>query len=90
VFSTASPLVVVHPPITTKTTAPASGLSPRQRQIFELIMQGRSNKEIARALQLAEGTVKVHVAALFTKLGVKRRAALACAAWADDLSGLPR
>jgi DNA-binding NarL/FixJ family response regulator len=38
-----------------------------------------SNKEIARNLQLAEGTVKIHIKALFAKLGVRRRAAVAVA-----------
>jgi DNA-binding NarL/FixJ family response regulator len=38
-----------------------------------------SNKEIARELHLAEGTIKIHVAALFGKLGVRRRAAVAMA-----------
>ncbi len=37
---------------------------------LQLLMQGRSNKEIARTLTLGEGTVKVHVAALFRNLGV--------------------
>ena len=54
-------------------------LSRRQRDVLTLIVQGRSNKEIARALNLAEGTVKIHVAALFSKLGVHRRAAVAIA-----------
>ena len=39
-----------------------------------LIVRGYSNKEIARELDLAVGTVKVHVAALFAKLGVHCRA----------------
>src|SRR5258708_14728285 len=52
-------------------------LSGRQREVLNLIVQGRSNKEIARALKLAEGTVKIHVAALFSKLGIKRRSAAA-------------
>src|SRR5258708_20813960 len=54
-------------------------LSSRQREVLNLIVQGRSNKEIARALKLAEGTVKIHVAALFRKLGIKRRSAAAVA-----------
>jgi DNA-binding CsgD family transcriptional regulator len=54
-------------------------LTPRQRDVFELIVQGMSNKEIARTLQLAEGTVKIHIKALFAKLGVRRRAAVAVA-----------
>ncbi len=58
-------------------SAAVDGLSKRQRQILELLVQARSNKEIARTLQLAEGTVKIHVAALFGKLGVKRRSAAA-------------
>jgi DNA-binding NarL/FixJ family response regulator len=54
-------------------------LTPRQRDVFELIVQGMSNKEIARNLQLGEGTVKIHIKALFAKLGVRRRAAVAVA-----------
>ncbi len=54
-------------------------LSPRQRDVLKLIVRGLSNKEIARSLNLAEGTVKSHVAALFGKLGVHRRAAVAIA-----------
>ena len=54
-------------------------LTPRQHDVFELIVQGMSNKEIARTLRLAEGTVKIHIKALFAKLGVRRRAAVAVA-----------
>lgn len=54
-------------------------LTPRQRDVFELIVQGMSNKEIAHNLQLAEGTIKIHIKALFAKLGVRRRAAVAVA-----------
>jgi DNA-binding NarL/FixJ family response regulator len=57
----------------------AQNLSPRQHDVFKLIVRGLSNKEIARALNLAEGTVKIHVAALLRKLGVHRRAAVAIA-----------
>jgi DNA-binding NarL/FixJ family response regulator len=48
-------------------------LSPRQRRVLELLVQGMSNKEIAREMNLGIGTVKVHVTALFTKLGVSNR-----------------
>ncbi len=48
-------------------------LSPRQSDVLNLMMQGKSNKEIARGLGLAEGTVKVHVAALFRALGAHNR-----------------
>ena len=64
----------------------AQNLSPRQHDVLKLIVRGLSNKEIARALNLAEGTVKIHVAALLRKLGVHRRAA---AAIAGGLLSLP-
>ncbi len=52
----------------------AAGLSPRERSVLELIGQGQSNKEIARALSIAPETVKSHVKNIFAKLGVQRRA----------------
>lgn len=52
-------------------------LTPRQQQVLELLVSGKSNKSIARALGLGEGTVKIHVAALFRNLGVKNRATAA-------------
>ena len=55
----------------------SSSFTPRQAQVLELIVQGKSNKEIARALDLGEGTVKIHVAALFRNLGVTSRSAAA-------------
>ena len=69
----------------------APNLSARQRDVFELIVRGLSNKEIARTLNLAEGTVKIHVAALFRKLGVQRRSAVAIAGGAISLpaTGVP-
>ena len=54
-------------------------LSTRQRQIFDLIVVGQSNKEIARTLGLGEGTVKIHITKLFEKLGVRHRSAVALA-----------
>ncbi len=56
---------------------PPAALTRRQRDVLELIVDGRSNKEIARILALGEGTVKVHVAALLRALGVANRAAAA-------------
>src|SRR5260221_9612836 len=61
------------------TSYPHAGLTDRQRDVLRLIVQGLSNKEIARTLNIAQGTVKIHVAALFGKLGVHRRAAVAVA-----------
>jgi len=56
-------------------------LTPRQKDVLELLVQGKPNKEIALALKLSEGTVKVHMAAIFRRFGVNNRAAavIACA-----------
>jgi len=54
-------------------------LTPRQRGVLELLVEGKSNKAIARDLGLGEGTVKVHMAALFRSLDVKSRTAAAVA-----------
>jgi hypothetical protein len=43
------------------------------------VVEGKSNKEIARTLNLGEGTVKVHMAGLFRALGVNTRAGAAVA-----------
>jgi DNA-binding NarL/FixJ family response regulator len=49
-------------------------LSERQRQVLKGLIEGKSNKEIAQALDIAEGTVKIHLAALFRLLGAANRA----------------
>jgi DNA-binding NarL/FixJ family response regulator len=54
-------------------------LTQRQREVLELLLEGKSNKEIARRLNLGEGTVKIHMAALFRTFGVNTRAAAAAA-----------
>ncbi|WP_157957852.1 LuxR C-terminal-related transcriptional regulator [Aliidiomarina celeris] len=54
-------------------------LTKRERQTLILIAQGNSNKHIAKALDIAEGTVKVHVKNLLRKLGLQTR--LAAASW---------
>jgi DNA-binding NarL/FixJ family response regulator len=48
-------------------------LTPRQRDVLELLIQGKPNHEIAQALRLSENTVKVHLAAIFRSLGVSSR-----------------
>jgi DNA-binding NarL/FixJ family response regulator len=52
----------------------AASLTSRQRQVLSLIAQGRTNKEISCDMQLAEGTIKVHVSSVFHALHVNNRA----------------
>ena len=51
-------------------------LTAREREILGLVCQGRSDQEIATALNVARNTVRNHIAALFRKIGVNRRSAL--------------
>ena len=55
------------------------GLTQRQQEVLDLMSKGRSNKEIARALDIAPGTVKVHINAAFRTLGVHNRVSAAAA-----------
>lgn len=58
-----------------------AGLTRREREILDLLAAGLSNKLIARELDVAVGTVKVHVKNLLRKLGLKTR--LEAAIWAS-------
>jgi DNA-binding CsgD family transcriptional regulator len=49
------------------------GITEREREVLQLLADGRSNKEIAARLGLSPNTVKTHVARLFEKLKVARR-----------------
>jgi DNA-binding NarL/FixJ family response regulator len=49
------------------------GISDRELEVLELLAAGRSNKEIARHLDVSPNTVKTHVAKLYEKLEAKRR-----------------
>jgi DNA-binding NarL/FixJ family response regulator len=50
-----------------------SELSAREAEVVGLVADGLRNKDIARRLQITEGTVKTHLTAAFTKLGVRNR-----------------
>jgi len=53
-----------------------SSLTARQREIVMLAANGLSNKEIARRLGLSEGTVKLHLHNVYTRLGIRNRTVL--------------
>jgi len=48
-------------------------LTPRQKEVLQLMAEGCSNKEIARNLDIAEATTKIHAAAILRELGVRNR-----------------
>jgi two-component system nitrate/nitrite response regulator NarL len=50
-----------------------NGLSDREMQILGYLLDGAPNKQIAHALELSDGTVKVHVKAILKKIGVQNR-----------------
>jgi len=54
--------------------AASGALSAREREVLRLVAEGQSSKQIARALGIAERTVKFHVTAIFQKLGADNRA----------------
>jgi len=56
---------------------PLAGLTPRERQIAEHVGQGQRNRDIAAALGMSEGTVKVYLHTIYQKLGIDNRTELA-------------
>ena len=61
---------------------PSTPLSPREEDVLREIARGASNKEIARALDIAETTVKIHVQHILRKLGLSSR--VQAAVYASD------
>jgi DNA-binding NarL/FixJ family response regulator len=59
---------------------PVSTLSPREREVYDLLCQGLSNVAIARRLFISHATAKVHVRHVYDKLGIRSRTALALSA----------
>jgi two-component system nitrate/nitrite response regulator NarL len=67
-------------PAAPRPAAPFAELTPREHEILECIADGLSNKMIARALDITDGTVKLHVKAILRKLGMRSRVEAAVAA----------
>lgn len=75
----------VPPRLAAASAAPApgaadAGLTPRQWEVVKLLARGLPNKAIANTLGVTEGTVKVHLIAVFRALGVRNRTAAVIAA----------
>ncbi len=52
---------------------PAVDLTPREAEVLARITRGRSNREIAEDLKIAEKTVRIHVSSLLDKMGARDR-----------------
>lgn len=70
------------------TTPEALGLTDREMQVVSLLCEGRSNREIAQTLYLAEPTVKSHITRVMQKLGVRDRVQIVIAAYRRGLATL--
>lgn len=62
---------------------PRSELTPRERQVMDLVEQGFKNREIALELGIRPGTVKIHLKHIFEKTGVRGRYGLALSGLRD-------
>jgi DNA-binding NarL/FixJ family response regulator len=62
-------------------------LTPREREVLRLVVEGYANKQIARRLLITEKTVKTHVSSILQKLGVADRTAAAVMAIRQGLVG---
>lgn len=65
-----------------RASRPTTELSPRERQVLNLVGEGLANKQIARRLGIAERTVKAHLTSVFQAIGVTDRTQAAL--WARE------
>ena len=69
---------------------PVATLAPLDRELFALVGQGLTNREIARRLHLSPGTVRNYVSRLFRKLDVDGRGQVIALAARRELAGQPQ
>jgi two-component system nitrate/nitrite response regulator NarL len=74
------------PPLEPRSSPASPALTPRERDIVRILARGASNKDIARELDLAESTVKIHVRNVLRKLNLSSRVQIAIHALARDLN----
>ncbi|MBF4590821.1 response regulator [Curtobacterium sp. VKM Ac-1395] len=65
---------VAQPQVSADSARALASLTPRERDVLDLVCDGASNAEVAAALDTAERTVKSHVSAILAKLGARDRA----------------
>jgi DNA-binding NarL/FixJ family response regulator len=86
-----APTLLLTDPVKTPDPSPSldaniiAMLTPRQCDVLRLLGKGQANKEIARALDISEGTVKIHLAAIFRLLDVRNRTEAVLKASALDI-----
>ncbi|MBV8787960.1 MAG: response regulator transcription factor [Mycobacterium sp.] len=73
----------------TSSTAVLADLTPRERDVLTLIAKGHTNAEIADELYISGLTVKTHIGRIFTKLGLRDRAAAIVFAYEHRIIGVP-
>jgi len=70
------PSTAIRPPAKPSHGRAWQALAPRQLQVLQWVLEGKTNKEIAEAASLTEGTVKNYVSTIFLLFGVRSRAQL--------------
>ena len=65
------------------------GLTPREREVLELVAEGRTNRQIGQALFISAKTVGIHVSNILAKLGVTSRVEAAAVAHRGGLVDQP-
>lgn len=68
-----TPRVVTRTPEEQSADLLAGQLTPREREVLSLLVEGNDNREIARRLAVSSNTVRTHVQSILTKLGVRSR-----------------